>query len=70
MYSKMTRKVSKKVIMNGKRRRPMVSARIKLKSRAPLEWCRAIADSSRTGRMNSSVVMTIRKMHPKTASAL
>ena len=70
MYSNMTRKTSRKVIIKGKRRRPIVSLRIKVKSVAPFEFWSRTADTSSTGNINSSAVMIIRKMHPNTARVL
>jgi hypothetical protein len=70
MYSKITRKTSRKVIMNGKSRRPMVSPRIKQNSKALFASSNRAAEISNTGKMNSSEVITIRNMQPNTASVL
>lgn len=70
MYSKITRNTRRNATMNGKSRRPIVSERIKANSEGLTDVCRAMADSSRTGRINSSVVIVRRKMHPKTAKVL
>jgi len=66
----MTRKTSKKVSMNGKSMRPIVSLRIKAKSdQVDDAWSRS-EDSSSTGKMNSSLIIVMRKMQPKIAKVL
>jgi len=69
-YSKITRKTSRKITMNGKRSLLVASARINPNSDILRELCNLIADSSKTGITNSSLMTVIRKMHPNTASVL
>ena len=66
----MTRNTRRKIIMNGKRSKLIVSAKIKERSERREVCLRRIAESSRTGVMNSSEMMVMRKMQPKTARVL
>ena len=56
--------------MKGKRRREVVSARMNERSLRVVTCLRRMAESARTGVMNSSLMMVIRKMQPKTARVL
>jgi hypothetical protein len=69
-YSKMTRKTSRKITMNGKSRRPIVSPRIRPKSDALVEFWRRTEDSFKMGRTKCSVHTVMRKIQPKTARVL
>jgi hypothetical protein len=70
IYSKMTRKTRRKETINGKRSLEIVSARIRPRSEIRDVLCMAIADSAKTGMMNSSLVTVRRNMQPKMASDL